>query len=101
MPAPQSHSIGLTDLHSGMLAHDAWSYWVDAVQRTALFLDTLRKRGDQYQEHAAKSAPHVLKFGCEVIIDGRELPRPVNYVLVRVAPPKGVTVDSRKRPFVV
>ena len=49
----------------------------------------------------AKTAPHVLKFGCELIMDGRKLPRPVNYALVRIVPPKGEETDKYKRPFVV
>ena len=34
-------------------------------------------------------------------MDGRKLPRPVNYVLVRIVPPRGAEIDARKRPFVV
>ena len=34
-------------------------------------------------------------------MDGRTLEPPVNYVLVRVAPPRGVEVDDTKRPFVI
>src|SRR3989454_1985881 len=34
-------------------------------------------------------------------MDGRKLPRPVNYVLARMIPPAGVQIDERKRPFVV
>ena len=45
-----------------------------------------------YQEHAAKAAPHVLKFGCELVMDGRTLPRPANYALVRVVPPMGILI---------
>jgi pimeloyl-ACP methyl ester carboxylesterase len=82
-------------------ALDAWSYWVDAWQRGVLFLDVLQQRSKQYEEHAAKPAPHVLKFGAELVMDGRKLPRPVNYVLARVTPPKGVQIDDKKRPFVV
>jgi pimeloyl-ACP methyl ester carboxylesterase len=82
-------------------ALDAWSYWVDAWQRGILFLDVMQQRSKQYAEHAAKPAPHVLKFGCELIMDGRTLPRPVNYVLARVVPPEGVQIDERKRPFVM
>ena len=48
-----------------------------------------------------RSAPHVLKFGCELVMDGRKLPRPVNYALVRIVPPDGVEIDARKRPFVI
>src|SRR6476646_9618711 len=62
-------------------ARDAWAYWFDACQRAVLFFDVLQQRSERYHEHAAKTAPHVLKFGCELIMDGRKLPRPVNYVL--------------------
>jgi len=80
---------------------DAWSYWVDASQRGVLFLDVMQQRSKQYEEHAAKPVPHVLKFGAELVMDGRKLPRPVNYVLVRITPPQGVTIDRKKRPFVI
>jgi pimeloyl-ACP methyl ester carboxylesterase len=80
---------------------DPWAYWTDACQRSILFWDVLRQRGERYQEHAAEAAPHVLKFRHELIVDGRRLPRPVNYGLVRVLPPEGVEIDPRKRPFVI
>ena len=34
-------------------------------------------------------------------MDGRKLSRPVNYILARVTPPKGVEVNEKKRPFVI
>ena len=34
-------------------------------------------------------------------MDGRKLPRPVNYALVRIVPPRGTEIDDKKRPFVV
>ena len=74
---------------------------VDAAQRTVLFWDVMRQRGNQYQEHIAKEAPHVLDYAAEVVIDGRTLERPVNYVLVRIIPPKDVEIDPTRRPFVV
>ncbi|OYW57438.1 MAG: 3-hydroxyalkanoate synthetase [Hyphomicrobium sp. 32-62-53] len=80
---------------------DAWNYWVDAWQRNLLFLDVMRQRSERYAEHAAKSAPHVLKFECDLVVDGRKLQRPVNYALVRVRPPHGLEIDEKKRPFVV
>jgi hypothetical protein len=82
-------------------AADAWSYSVDAWQRTILFWDVLRRRGNQFAEHAAQAVPHVLHFERRLLMDGRTLPRPVNYGLVEIVPPAGVTVDERKRPFVV
>ena len=79
----------------------AFDYTVDAWQRSILFLDVLRQRGNQYLEQMAKQAPHVLQFQGELVVDGRKLPRPVNYVLVRITPPAGVAVSAKSRPFVV
>src|SRR5215468_4740490 len=82
-------------------ATDAVDYWVDAAERWALFLAVLAERGSRYREHAAKAAPHVLSFECSLVMDGRKLPRPVNYALVRIAPPSGVKLIETRRPFVV
>ena len=62
-------------------------YAVDAAQRSVLFWDVLRQRGNQYREHLAETAPHVLNYKVELVMDGRTLERPVNYVLARVCPP--------------
>jgi hypothetical protein len=91
-------SIDTTPL--GMLA-PAVDYMVDAAQRTILFWDVMRQRGNQYRQHLAEAAPHVLDYKVELVIDGRTLERPVNYALVRVLPPAGVEIDARKRPFVI
>ena len=79
----------------------AMEYMVDAAQRTVLFWDTMRQRGNQYREHLAETAPNVLDYEVELIIDGRTLKRPINYGLVRVIPPKGVEIDPQRRPFVI
>ncbi len=79
----------------------AAEYTVDAAQRTLLFCDVMRQRGNQYREHLAETAPNVLSFAGEIVIDGRILERPVNYALVRVTPPQGVEIDPTRRPFVV
>ena len=79
----------------------AFEYLVDTGQRSVLFLDVMRQRGLQYREHIAETAPHVLNYEVELIADGRTLQRPVNYGLVRVAPPSGVEIDNKRRPFVV
>jgi hypothetical protein len=79
----------------------ALEYLVDTGQRSVLFLDVMRRRGLQYREHLAETAPHVLDYAVDLILDGRNLTRPVNYALVRVAPPSGVEIDLRRRPFVV
>jgi hypothetical protein len=64
-------------------------------------LDVLRQRGNNCVEHNARKTPHVLSFETELVLDGRSLPRPVNYGLVRIIPPKGISIDPHKRPSVV
>lgn len=85
---------------SGFVA-SAVEYMMDAGQRSILFLDVLRRRGDQYREHIAQTAPHVLQYAAELIIDGRTLDEPVNYALVRIVPSQGVEIDFDRRPFIV
>src|SRR5467141_912338 len=88
------------DALPGLFA-SAFEYLADTGQRSVLFLDVMRQRGLQYREHIAETAPHVLNYEVELILDGRTLPRPVNYALVSVAPPSGVEIDNKRRPFVV
>jgi len=77
-------------------------YWVDAWQRTILFWDVLRERGNRYLEHERSGKPPVLAFDYEMVLDGRSLERPANYALVRIKPPAGCApLDPKKRPFVV
>ncbi|MEY9784690.1 DUF3141 domain-containing protein [Sinorhizobium fredii] len=80
---------------------DAFAYSLDAWQRSILFLDVMRQRGEQYEKHTAQTAPHVLNYEAELVVDGRKLEKPVNYALVRIIPPEGIVVDPLKRPFVV
>ena len=82
-------------------AASAFEYLVDAAQRSVLFWDVMRQRGNTYREQLKKVAPNVLEFPVEVLIDGRTLARPVNYALVRVIPPKGIEIDPGRRPFVI
>jgi hypothetical protein len=76
-------------------------YWLDAWQRSILFLDVLRQRGNITREHNARLAPNVLSFTPEVLLDGRTFERPVNYCLARIVPPPGTLIDPLKRPFIV
>ena len=77
------------------------AYWLDAGQRWLLMLDALRQRGNNALEYSARAAPHVLSFEFELVMDGRDLERPVNYGLVRIIPPPGTAVDEARRPFVI
>jgi uncharacterized protein DUF3141 len=49
---------------------DASSYWGDAWQRGVLYLDVMRRRGNQYREHMAEKTPHVLSFTGELAAEG-------------------------------
>ncbi len=84
---------------------DMWTaaarYGVDFAQRSILFWDALRQRGNQFVERVQQGLPPVLHFDYEMVLNGRTLDRPVNYALVRILPPKGVTVDAKRRPYVI
>ena len=79
----------------------AIEYMTDAAQRTLLFWDVMRQRGNQYREHLAETVPNVLDYEIELVVSGGMLERPVNYGLVRVIPPNGVKIDPKRRPFVI
>ncbi|CAH1652995.1 conserved hypothetical protein [Hyphomicrobiales bacterium] len=81
---------------------NAWTdYAVDAAQRSILVLDVLRRRGNAFNEHSDNNIPPVLDFAYETVLDGRTLPKPVNYSLVVITPPAGVTIDPKRRPFMI
>ena len=75
-----------------------WSDWqrhaneyiIDAAQRTIIFTDILRKRGNNFIQHIRNGQPPVLVFNYEMILNGKDFKRPVNYALVRIA-------DRRKK----
>ena len=72
-----------------------------ASSAALLFWDTLRQRGNNFLAHELAGKPPLLAFDYEMIVDGRELARPVNYALVRIVPPKGIIIDEAKRPFII
>ena len=95
---------GAGPTHNWMAAADpvsAFQYAVDAAQRSVLFWSTLRERGNNFVEHTSQGLKPVLNFAYDTILDGRSFDRPVNYALLRINPPAGVSVDSRKRPYLI
>ncbi len=76
-------------------------YLLDASQRWVLFVDALRQRGNTYLAHEAAGCPPVLAYDFEVIVEGNQLPRPVNYSLVRIIPPQGTSVREDGRPYII
>ncbi len=83
------------------LGAQAFSYLIDSWQRSVLFMDVLRQRGNIYIEHEKEGKPPVLAFKYEVIIDGRTFEDPANYALVRIVPPPDHPTDPKMRPIVV
>ena len=83
------------------LAAQAFSYWIDSWQRTVLFWDVLRERGNTFLEHEKEGKPPVLVFDYDMVVDGRTLEHPANYALVRIRPAADCPTDQRKRPFIV
>jgi len=80
---------------------DWFQYCVDAGQRSALFWDTIRERGNQWLAHEDAGKPPLLHYRYDVVSDARTFERPCNYALVRIVPPRGVKIDERKRPFII
>ncbi len=78
-----------------------WRYGLDVAQRSVLFWDTLRQRGDNYLEHVRQGQPPLLHFDHEMVLDGRTFARPVNYALLRILLPAGQEVDPRQRPYLI
>jgi pimeloyl-ACP methyl ester carboxylesterase len=85
----------------GTLAQQLAGYLRDAGERTTLTLDALRKRGDIFLEHEEAGCPPVLIYDYEIVMDGKDLPYPSNYMLLRIIPPDGVEVVNRKRPYII
>ncbi|MBK1631106.1 alpha/beta hydrolase [Thiohalocapsa halophila] len=84
-----------------MLAQHWWQYVVDGAQRAVLYADAMRERGNHFVEHEEGSHKTVLSWEHEMVVDGKTLSRPVNYSLVRIVPPAGVTVREDGRPYII
>ncbi|MGO9597309.1 MAG: DUF3141 domain-containing protein, partial [Isosphaeraceae bacterium] len=101
-PGPEAGKVTSNVPVSPWQTWQDWSsYLTDAVQRSLLFWDTIRRRGNQYLEHERAGKPPVLVFDYEMVVDGRRLERPVNYALVRILPPEGIRVDESMRPYLI
>ncbi|MGZ5200851.1 MAG: DUF3141 domain-containing protein [Telluria sp.] len=78
-----------------------FQYALDATQRSILFWDTLRQRGNQFVENVLQGQPPLLHFAYDMVMDGRSFERPVNYALVKIKATEGVTTDPLRRPYVI
>ncbi len=82
-------------------AGDAVTYWTDFAQRSLLFRDTLRQRGNDWLVHEAAGKPPLLAFPYEIVADARRFERPANYALARILPPADSPADEEKRPYLI
>jgi pimeloyl-ACP methyl ester carboxylesterase len=85
----------------GRLGSDYAEYLRDAWERLILTTDTLRKRGDIFLDHEEAGCPPVLIYDYRVVMDGKDLPYPSNYMLLKITPPAGVTVSDNRRPYII
>jgi len=80
----------------------AWGEYVrDTLQRGVLMADVMRRWSDMHIEHEEAGAPPVLYYDFEVVLDGRHLPMPCNYVLLRIHPDGDQEIHEWKRPYVI
>ena len=80
---------------------DWTEYATDFAQRSILFWDTLRQRGNDWIAHEEAGKPPVLAYRYEMLADGRTFERPVNHALVRIVPPAGLEIDDKLRPYII
>jgi len=81
------------------------SYWIDAAQRSVLFLDVLREHANNMLEHERKGLPPLLDFDYEFLLDARTFERPANYALLCILGAHGERMedclDPAKPPVIV
>jgi len=97
---PSSSAIPFTAAPAAFTA-SLPEYLTDAFQRSVLFLELLRERGNEQVEITSQPLATVLRFDHDILMSGRALPKPINYSLSRIIPPPETIIDSRKRPVVV
>ncbi|MDY0004262.1 MAG: DUF3141 domain-containing protein, partial [Polyangia bacterium] len=81
--------------------HDGMEYALDFVQRVALYMDTLRQRGNVMLEHYEAGMPPLLAYEYDVVLDARTFQRPANYQLLHIKHPEGKEPAPGRRPLVI
>jgi hypothetical protein len=82
-------------------AADWQHYLTDLGQRSVLFWDTLRQRGDNTLAHERAGYPLLLKFDHQTLVDGADLPRPVNFSLLQILAGPEQQIDRDKQPVII
>jgi len=76
-------------------------YFIDLGQRSLLFWDTLRQRGDNTLAHERAGFPLLLKFEHETLVNGADLARPVNYSLLRILSSPEQSIDGQPPVIII
>lgn len=97
----EKYSFPLSPVDAPAPLADAGAYALDAMQRSVLFWNTLRKRGNIYVEQMVDNHPPVLVFEHRIIMDGKDMPRPTNYKLAEIVPPDETRANRTRRPVVI
>ncbi|MBK5354200.1 DUF3141 domain-containing protein [Pseudomonas sp. TH41] len=92
--------LSLGQLKQPMSA-DWQEYFTDLGQRSVLFWDTLRQRGDNTLAHEQAGYPLLLKFNHERLVAGEDLSRPVNYSLLQILAGPRQQIDAKKQPVII
>lgn len=90
-------------MYQSNLAYTSPGYWFSAAieytldrwQRSILFGDIMRQRGNNYFEHLRAGQPPVLVFEYDVVLDGLDFDPPVNYSLVKIRNRRKDSSDRR------
>ena len=83
------------------LANQISDYWVDSLQRTILYADTMRQRGENFISHSKAGKPPVLIFEHEVVLDAHNFEPAANYALLKIIPPAEHPTNPAARPFMI
>lgn len=75
---------------------DYSEYLFDSAQRSLIYADIIRKRGNIYLDHIDKDQPPVLVFDYDEIMNGKDFERPVNYCLVKIIDRRRENKGSKK-----
>ncbi|MEM1243387.1 MAG: DUF3141 domain-containing protein [Pseudomonadota bacterium] len=78
-----------------------FSYLLDAYQRTIIFLDVLRQRGDEQEAITHRPLATVFAFKYEILLNGKTFSRPVNYYLGRILATDNQQFKLNKAPVIV
>ncbi|MEM9668711.1 MAG: DUF3141 domain-containing protein [Pseudomonadota bacterium] len=80
----------------------AWNrYLVDASERAVLTADAFRRWSDANGDHLENGSPPPLVYDYDLIMDGAHQPKPTNYILLKIRPPAGMSIDNAKRPYII